>query len=82
MLMFFCLHNCLSGPKPSDLGTLITSLKIARDLGLMKLNKTSHGMVAPPNTSFWYGIVPVELMRKALCHSDDQVLLTMVKFNF
>lgn len=77
MLMFSYLHDCISGPKVSDLGTLITSLKIARGLGLMKFNKTSHGAVAH-KASFWCGIVPVELMRKALCHLDDQVSLGLI----
>ncbi|XP_078352490.1 tRNA (32-2'-O)-methyltransferase regulator THADA-like isoform X2 [Oculina patagonica] len=70
----FLVEYLQDGPKASDLGTLITSLKIARGLGLMNFNKTSHGTVQY-KSSFWCGIVPVELMKKALCHLDDQIRL-------
>ena len=39
----------------------------------MTFYKKSYGMVAPKATSYWCGVVPVELMRKALSHLDDQV---------
>ncbi|KAJ7373357.1 hypothetical protein OS493_012949 [Desmophyllum pertusum] len=64
-----------NGPKLSDLGTLITCLKIARSSGLMDIYKKSHEKLALKTMSLWCGVVPVELMKKALCHLDDQIRL-------
>jgi len=39
----------------------------------MSFYKNTYGMVAPKATPYWCGVVPVQLMRKALCHLDNQV---------
>ena len=56
-----------------NLGTLITCLKTARSSGLISFEKKSLKDLTMESTSLWCGVVPVELMRKALCHLDDQV---------
>ena len=70
---YWYLYYCILEQKPNNLATLITCLKTARCSGVMTFYKDSYGMVAPKATSYWCGVVPVELMRKALCHLDDQV---------
>ncbi|XP_068682323.1 tRNA (32-2'-O)-methyltransferase regulator THADA-like isoform X3 [Montipora foliosa] len=58
-----------------NLGTLITCLKTARSSGLISFEKKSLKDLTMESSSLWCGVVPVELMRKALCHLDDQIRL-------
>lgn len=75
----FLLVICwFSEPSSRDLGTLITCLKTARSSGLMSFNKKSLENLTAKSSCLWCGVVPVELMRKALCHLDDQVTLIFV----
>ncbi|XP_015774921.1 PREDICTED: thyroid adenoma-associated protein-like [Acropora digitifera] len=59
-----------------NLGMLITFLKTARSSGLMSFNTKSLGSLTGESVSLWCGVVPVELLRKALCHLDDQIRLS------
>ena len=61
------------GVKESNLGTLVTCLKIARSSGLMDFYKTDQENASFGHGSLWCGVVPEQLMRKALFHLDDQV---------
>ncbi|XP_022790978.1 thyroid adenoma-associated protein homolog isoform X3 [Stylophora pistillata] len=61
--------------KESNLGTLVTCLKIARSLGLMDFYKMGQENFFNKPASLWCGVVPEQLMRKALCHLDDQIRL-------
>ena len=73
---------CIDGvtvPNSRDLGTLITCLKTARSAGLMSLNKNT--LSTGENVCMWCGVVPVELMKKALCHLDDQVNFIVLEYS-
>ena len=59
---------------------LITFLKTARSSGLMSFNTKSLGSLTGESVSLWCGVVPVELLRKALCHLDDQVKTASLYF--
>ncbi|XP_062515689.1 tRNA (32-2'-O)-methyltransferase regulator THADA-like isoform X2 [Corticium candelabrum] len=51
------------------LSTMISFLKVARVFGILfncQIKKTNA-------ESFWYGAVPVDKLRDALCHANDQV---------
>ncbi|XP_013405137.1 thyroid adenoma-associated protein homolog [Lingula anatina] len=55
------------GDNSSQLGALMTCLKRAKSIGILK--------TSPEEQEKWNEVVPVFVLRAALCHSDDQVRL-------
>lgn len=47
----------------------------------MSFHTKSLGSLTGESTSLWCGVVPVELLRKALCHLDDQVTTASLHFD-
>ena len=45
----------------------------------MSLNKNT--LSPGENVCMWCGVVPVELMKKALCHLDDQVNFIVLEYS-
>lgn len=67
--------SCLSdgdGSSGGNLGALITCLKLAKSLKLLKTNSLQH---VASSGNMWNGIISEDAIRQALCHPVDQVRL-------
>jgi hypothetical protein len=56
---------------------LMTCLKTARSLGLIKVNNDKTGDTNALGEEVWGGVVPVDWLNKALCHIEDQVRIEL-----
>ena len=57
----------------SGLGALVTCLKQAKSLGLLRTLASCEGHGAE-GSCLWNGVVPLTAVQQALCHRDDQVM--------
>ena len=65
------LQNFLiSGSASSRLGALVTCLKRAHMVGGLR---ATTGQEDDHQGELWNGVVPLPLLKQALCHRDDQV---------
>ena len=59
----------------------MTCLKRAKSLGLLqststaKTSATKWRRCQPYTDEMWNNVVPIAVLRQALCHQDDQVIL-------
>ncbi|EDO39110.1 predicted protein, partial [Nematostella vectensis] len=63
-----------AGTRCENVKALVTCLKTARSLGLVKVNEESW-TEREVMSDVWGGVVSVDVLQKALCHTDDQCRL-------
>ncbi|XP_077992150.1 tRNA (32-2'-O)-methyltransferase regulator THADA-like [Glandiceps talaboti] len=58
----------LQSSQQTHLSALITCLKVARSQGLLRKKEDC-------DTDTWLGVIPVSLLKQAVCHQDNQISL-------